>query len=57
MEGCGVLTATSLHFAIFTLTPRSLSAFTKCVGSVRSGVTVEMMTKTIPSSVPEARNK
>ena len=57
MEGCCVLIPTSLHLAIFTLTPHFLSASTKCVGRVRSGVTVEMMTKTVPSSVPEARNK
>ena len=53
MEGCCVLIPTSLHLAIFTLTPHFLSASTKCVGRVRSGVTVEMMTKTVPSSVPD----
>ena len=56
-SGGRMLCADTNQSAIFTLTPHFLSASTKCVGSVRSGVTVEMMTKTVPSSVPEAKNK
>lgn len=43
--------------SVCSLMPHILWAFSMCVGCVRSWMTIEMTTKTIPSFVPEVRNK